>query len=477
MFFRQIFEPKLAQYSYLIGCQRTGEAIVIDPMRDVSLYEELGLSENLRIVAAAETHIHADYLSGLREFAEHGVTVYASDEGGKEWRYEWLIGSDYQYRLLKHNDTFTIGSVKFQTYHTPGHTPEHLIYAVTDYGTGALEPMGLLTGDFIFVGDVGRPDLLETAAGIKDAMEPSARLLYRSVLEFKKFPDHLQIWPAHGAGSACGKTLGAVPYSTVGYEVRFNPSILHATTEDAFVRYILDGQPEPPLYFARMKHVNKIGPPILGNLPEPRRMTAKELLTLARNTTVALIDTRPRGEFMQRHIPGSLLSPWTKHFNTIAGCYVEEEIPIYLIIDEACLEQAVRDLVNVGLDNVVGYATPDTLREYEALGGRFASIERITFEQDGEVLLQDGIHVLDVRRAEEFAKTRLPGRNVRLIPHTRLPERLAELSRNERYFVHCRTGSRAAAAVALLKRQGFDVVYVDGELIPWMMQHTSTSSD
>jgi hydroxyacylglutathione hydrolase len=475
MFFRQIFEPKLAQYSYLIGCQRTGEAIVIDPMRDIGQYEEMATSESLRITAAAETHIHADYVSGLREFAGREVKIYASDEGGNDWRYEWLIASRYNHRLLKHHDTFTVGKIKFQTFHTPGHTPEHLTFSVTDFGGGGKEPMGLLTGDFVFVGDVGRPDLLETVAGMKNAMEPSARELYRSILAFKNFPEFYQIWPAHGAGSACGKNLGAVPYSTVGYELRFSSSIQHATTEERFVKYILDGQPEPPLYFARMKRINKFGPPILGRLPEPKRLSGIELVKLANNTAVALIDTRPRLEFMKRHIPASLLSPWDRQFNTIAGCYVEENTPVYLIIEEHNLREAVRDLVNVGLDNIIGYAPPTIFREYEEQGGTFESIQRITFEEQGAMLLKNDVQVLDVRRADEFAYVHLPGSGVRLLPHVRLPERLHDLPPNQRYYVHCRTGSRAAVAAALLKRHGYDVVYVDGEFIPWMKTHSAES--
>ncbi|MDX1673045.1 MAG: MBL fold metallo-hydrolase, partial [Balneolaceae bacterium] len=223
MFFKQIFEEKLAQYAYLIGCQQTGEAIIIDPMRDVDQYFELASKHRLRITAAADTHIHADYLTGLRELAERGVRVLASDEGDEDWKYEWLKGSDYDYQLLHDGDTFEIGNISFTAHHTPGHTPEHLSYTVTDRA-GADGPMGMLSGDFVFVGDLGRPDLLETAAGQKGVMESSARTLYESVREFRKLPEYLQVWPAHGAGSACGKTLGSVPETTVGYELRFNPS-------------------------------------------------------------------------------------------------------------------------------------------------------------------------------------------------------------------------------------------------------------
>ena len=217
MYFKQVFDKKLAQYAYIIGCQKNGEAIVIDPMRDIDQYQEIASSEGLKITHAADTHIHADYVSGLREFAEKGIKVIASDEGDKDWKYEWLNGSDYNYELVKNKDSFSIGNIKFDVVHTPGHTPESISFLVTD---GALtdEPMGILTGDFVFVGDVGRPDLLETAAGEKGNMKPSAQSLYKSVEKFKEFPEYLQVWPAHGSGSACGKALGAVPESTVGYE-------------------------------------------------------------------------------------------------------------------------------------------------------------------------------------------------------------------------------------------------------------------
>jgi len=242
MYFKQIFDKKLAQYAYLIGCQATGEAIVIDPMRDVDQYREIAEEEGLKITAAADTHIHADYVSGLRELAEQGVKVYASDEGGDDWKYEWLIDSNYNYELVTEGDSFNIGNIKFDVRHTPGHTPESVSFMVTD-GAATDEPMGILTGDFVFVGDVGRPDLLETAAGQEGAMKPAAKELYKSVKNFEDLPEYLQVWPAHGSGSACGKALGAVPESTVGYELRFSPAFKAATSENEFVDFILDGQP------------------------------------------------------------------------------------------------------------------------------------------------------------------------------------------------------------------------------------------
>ena len=261
MFLRQITDSSLAQNAYLIGCQRTGEAIIIDPERDVDRYLKIATDNGFRLTAVADTHIHADYLSGARELMErHGAIPYLSAEGGPDWQFEWAKGNPNA-RLLHGGDTFRIGNIEFKAILSAGHTPEHLSFLITDSGGGATEPMGLLSGDFIFVGDVGRPDLLESAAGLTGSMEPSARALYKSLRATATLPEHLQILPGHGAGSACGKSLGAVPISVMGYERRYNGALRGAIkgSEEAFVKEILSGQPEPPRYFARMKRDNKAG--------------------------------------------------------------------------------------------------------------------------------------------------------------------------------------------------------------------------
>jgi hydroxyacylglutathione hydrolase len=273
MLFRQIFDPKLAQYAYLVGCQKTKEALLIDPERDVDQYVAIAAGEGLTITAVAETHIHADFLSGAREMAErHGARLYLSDEGAADgWTSKWAKGGDYDVTFLHHGDSFTVGNIEITAIHTPGHTPEHLSFQIVDHGGGASEPMGLVTGDFVFVGDLGRPDLLESAAGVEHAMRPSAEKLFASARDFLDYEDFLQVWPGHGAGSACGKALGAVPQTTVGYEKRYNPMLDAARRgQEAFVDAILDGQPEPPLYFARMKQLNRDGVPLLDGLPRPR---------------------------------------------------------------------------------------------------------------------------------------------------------------------------------------------------------------
>ncbi len=263
MFVKRFFESSLAQASYLIGCQAAGEAIVIDANRDVDQYIAAAADEGLRITHVTETHIHADYVSGSRELAQKtGASLELSDEGDQDWKYQFAHA-----RKLKHGDRITIGNISLDVLHTPGHTPEHLTFLVTD-GAAADRPIAAITGDFVFVGDVGRPDLLERAANIKGTMEAGARTLWKSLRAFASQEDWLQIWPGHGAGSACGKGISAIPSSTLGYEKRFNWAF-NVKSEDDFVTAVLAGQPEPPTYFARMKRINKEGPALLGGFHLP----------------------------------------------------------------------------------------------------------------------------------------------------------------------------------------------------------------
>lgn len=472
MYFKQIFEPNLAQYAYLIGCQRTGEALVIDPMRDVDRYVELAQAEGLRIVAVAETHIHADYLSGAREFADRfGVRLYLSDEGDEDWKYRWAVSGAYDFVPVLHGDTFNVGNIGFTVVHTPGHTPEHICFLVTDHGGGADAPMGIASGDFVFVGDLGRPDLLETAAGQAGARTPAAKALYRSVQQFLELPEYLQLWPGHGAGSACGKALGAVPESTVGYEKRFNGSIQAALRgEDAFVEAILDGQPEPPLYFARMKRDNKNGPPLLGALPQPARLDAAAVQEHVGNLRVALLDVRAdRSAFMRSHVPGSLYAPLDNAFPTVAGSYIfPEETIILLVEDEAQVPEAVLNLIRIGLDRVEGYAL---LADLE---GR---IEMTATREINTADLEDwrhrpGMAVLDVRRSAEFESRHIEGATN--IAHTRLRAHLDTLPTTPTWLVHCRSGRRSAVATAMLERHGYQAVYVDGLFTEWIPRKTAT---
>ncbi|MCH7783333.1 MBL fold metallo-hydrolase [candidate division KSB1 bacterium] len=471
MYFRQIFEPKLAQYAYLIGCQSTGDAILVDPERDIDRYIKIAEKDELTIVAVTDTHIHADYLSGSREFAKRlDVMVYESDEGDKDWKFEWLINSGCKYKMLKHGDTFKIGNIQFDVVHTPGHTPEHICFLVTDKGGDPQverSPMGILSGDFVFVGDVGRPDLLETAAGMADNMEPSARTLYKSIQEFKKLAGQIQVWPCHGAGSACGKTLGAVPVSTVGYELGFNQSILAASSEDNFVDYILDGQPEPPLYFARMKRDNRNGPEIVGKIPEPVKCRPEDLSKLAGRTDIAVIDTRPWDEFRKGHLPGAFFIPLNEKFNTVAGSYIEEKTPIYLIVDEEKLEEAVTDLIRIGLDNIVGYVPVGTMQDFISQNSGIKTTDEVDVKTLSEMLNTGSLFLLDVRRKSELDETGYID-GAHNITYTRLIPRKNEIPADRKIAVYCRTGLRSAHAASFLERYGYDVVSLAGGIEGWI---------
>lgn len=467
MLLRMLYDDKLAQASYLVGCQITGEALVIDPARDVDRYLKTAAAEGLKITAVAETHIHADFISGARELAEHtNARVYLSDEGDSDWKYEWLTkrsdGGVYDHNLLKDGETFKVGNVEIKAVHTPGHTPEHLSFLVTDSGGGASEPMGIATGDFVFVGDVGRPDLLETAAGQVGVKESSARVLFHSIQKFKALPDYLQLWPGHGAGSVCGKALGAVPQSTVGYEKRFNLAIADATDENQFVEGILHGQPEPPLYFARMKKENKQGPALLPKWPEPKELDIAEMERLLRVDHHYLLDTRNWTTFSESHLPGAVFAPLDKSFPTVAGSYVQPGLPIYLLIEAQRVPEAVTDLIHIGLDKIAGFITPETLAVYQLNGAKLQSIRRKEIDQ---ITGTPENLILDVRSAYEHAAGRIP--ESKNIPYTRLAAHLAEIPPQKKILVYCQSGRRSGYASAFLQSRGFDTVQLDGGFDAW----------
>jgi len=247
MLFKRFYDDNLAQASYLLACERTREAVVVDPNLDIAQYIRAAGAERVRITNVTETHIHADFVSGAQALAAAtGAKLHFSAEGGKDWGY--TSDALQHAQPLRDGSDISFGKVRIQAAHTPGHTPEHLTFFVSDLERGP-EPVGALTGDFVFVGDVGRPDLLELAAGARGSMERFAAELYGSIRKFKGRPDHLQVWPGHGAGSACGKSLGSMPQSTLGYEKLFNWAFAEMS-EDEFVRRVLEDQPVPPRYFA-----------------------------------------------------------------------------------------------------------------------------------------------------------------------------------------------------------------------------------
>lgn len=463
MILKRFYDEKLAQASYLIGCAATGEALVVDANRDAGQYIAAAEAEALRVAHVTETHIHADYVSGSLELASRtGARLYLSGEGGGEWQYGFA--ADAGARTLADGDEFRMGNIRIQAVHTPGHTPEHLTFLVTD-GAAADRPLGALTGDFLFVGDVGRPDLLEKAAGVRGTMEAGARDLFRSLTRFRSaYPDWLQIWPGHGAGSACGKGIGAVPQSTLGYEALFNRAFSY-DDEDAFVRAVLAGQPEPPRYFAEMKRINRDGPPLLGGFPQPPRLSADDLPALLEERRL-VVDTRPADDYAAAHIPGTLNIPLDRSFTTWAGWLVRYGAPFHLIGDAASIEAAVRDLAMIGLDAVAGYFESTVVERWAAAGRETTGVRRIAPAELAARLREDEVRVLDIRGAAEWEAARIPG--APNVPLGHLAERVAELPTGRPLVVHCETGARSAIAASLLEMLGVaDVLDLEGGIQAW----------
>ena len=465
MIVKRIYDDKLAQASYLIGCGRTGSAVVIDAHRDVGQYLRLAEAEGVRITHVTETHIHADYVSGSRELAARtGATLYLSDEGDADWKYAFAREAGAV--LLKDGDRFMVGNVKLEAVHTPGHTPEHLSCLVTDTAA-APGPIAIVSGDFVFVGDVGRPDLLEKAAGVEGTMEPAARTLFRSLQRFGRLPDWVQVWPGHGAGSACGKGLGAVPQSTVGYERRFSWAF-EPMSEDEFVARVLAGQPEPPVYFAEMKRINKEGPPLLGDFPRPARLGMERLAALL-GDEARVIDTRPAADFAAGHVPGTINIPLDRSYPTWAGWLVPYDRDVYLIVDDRegrSLNEAVRDLAMIGLDRVAGWCGSEVIVEWKESARELGTVPQLTPRALAERMRSGEVAVIDVRGRGEWEAGHLTG--AANIPLGYLSQHVADVPRDRPVVLHCQAGARSAIAASLLRASGVSgVLNLTGGIAAW----------
>lgn len=471
MLLRYFYDEKLAHASYLVGCQATGEAIVIDPARDVAPYLQTAQAEGLTVVAAAETHIHADFVSGAREMGEeHGAALYVSGEGGPDWSYAYVSGEsghEVKHRLVQDGDRFNVGRLEFEVLHTPGHTPESVSFLLTDRGGGADCPMGIFTGDFVFVGDVGRPDLLEKAVGLAGTAEEGARLMFRSLQRFKELPDYVQVWPAHGAGSACGKALGAVPSSTVGYEKRFNWA-LSFDDEPPFVAALLAGQPEPPTYFPRMKRVNRDGPELIARLPAPDWIegTVAGVSRLAEEGAT-VIDTRASTAFAAGHAKGTINLPYNRSFTSWAGWLIDDERPLYVMGEADQLPGIVRDMRAIGIDRIAG--TIETSAMWSGSIAPAAGLQAYAEVAPADIadqVSEGKVAVVDVRSGTEWAESRIPG--ARHILLGTLPQRIREVPADKPVLVQCRTGMRSAIAAGILQAHGYtNVMNLQGGIVRW----------
>jgi len=462
MLLRYFYNQKLAQASYFVGCQQTEEAIVIDPARDIEPYLEAAEAEGMRIVAVTETHIHADFVSGARELGERtGAILYLSANGGEFWQYQYL--KDCSHKLLLDGHTFKVGNIRFDVLHTPGHTPEHISFLMTDTA-GANRPMGIFTGDFVFVGDVGRPDLLEKAANMANTAELGARQMFRSLARFKELDDYLQVWPGHGAGSACGKELGAVPSSTVGYEKLFNWA-LNQPDEELFVGQLLAGQPEPPRYFAMMKKVNKEGPELLHGLALPEHLAFNQLeQALTRETP--LVDTRTAAAFAAGHIPKAINIPYGNSFANWAGWLVDYDTPFYLVAGQQEVADIARDLASIGLDNCAGYFEIATVASWAAAGNALHYYNNVLPSQVADQVSSGEVILVDVRDESEWAEGHIPGARHIMLGY--LAQRSGEIPAGVPVVVQCRSGGRSAIGASILQAQGIpDVANMMGGIRDW----------
>src|SRR5690606_17212849 len=393
MFFQQVYDKTLAQASYFIGCQAKKVAIVIDAQRDIDVYLDIAKQNNLEITHIAETHIHADFLAGSRELAEvTGAKLYLSVEGGENWQYE------FAHEGLKDGDVVKVGNLSLTVMHTPGHTPESISFILRDHPASD-EPVMIFTGDFVFVGDIGRPDLLEEAAGLIGTKEVGAEQMFQSLKKFVALPDYVQVWPGHGAGSACGKALGAVPSSTVGYEKIRNWAFQFGEDYEGFKNYLLSDQPEAPTYFAMMKTLNKIDRPLLVEVPTHPTLSIEEGLAI---TDSILVDTRNKVEFAKGNVKDSINIQNNNCLANWAGWMLPYDKKLVIVAEEGRQEEITRKLMRIGMDHIDGFVTDLSGVPLEET--KLVDADTVAAWKD-----RDDTVLLDVRGKTEFETAHIPG--------------------------------------------------------------------
>jgi hydroxyacylglutathione hydrolase len=452
MFVQRVFTEGLAQASFVIGSERTGEAVVIDPRRDVQVYLDIAAAHNLRITHVYETHIHADYASGTQELvAASGATAMLSAAGQ----------SNFAHQPVHDGDEQALGELRFRALLTPGHTPEHISILVSDSSQPDDAPL-LFTGDALFVGAVGRPDLLG-----ESQTQALAHALYRTVHEtFMRLDDDIIVYPGHGAGSACGKAIGDAPSTTMGQEKRFNYAF-QPMEEEQFVALMLDGLPDAPPYFPVMKKLNKRGAPVLNGIPQPPELGIDALCEIQRQGEAILVDVRESTAFGSGFLRGALNIGLGPSLPNWAGWAVSYERPIALIVTDAGdVAEAVTWLIRIGLDQVTGYAVANPGAWREA-GLDVAHVPQLQ-PSEGHARLADGdLHVLDVRNDDEWEQGHVPG--ARHIPLGDLATGQQDgLRTDQPVAVMCAAGYRSSLGTSILKARGFETVYnLSGGLGAW----------
>jgi hydroxyacylglutathione hydrolase len=431
MHFKQFYVGCLAHASYLIG--DGGEAVVVDPSRDIEGYLDEARAHGLTIRWVLETHLHADFVSGHRELAaQTGATIAIGARAEAE----------YPHRALRDGDELRVGDVRIRALETPGHTPESLSFLVYEH-TGDERPWAVLTGDTMFVGDVGRVDILSSRLPVEDL----AGMMYDSLHDkLLTLHDDVRVYPAHGAGSLCGKSIGKESWSTIGRERAMNPA-LKPMSREAFVADITKDVPETPVYFLHSRDLNRSGPAVRDERPMPPALAPAEFARYAAAGAVVL-DARADDAYMAGHIEGALHVSLDGQYASWVGTLVRPDQPILVVAESGREEEAVMRLARVGYDRVDGLLAGG-LEAWRADGRPV----RATPQQpiDGEAARGRG--VIDVRRPQEWERIHLEGAT--LIPLAQLPARLDDLDRDREWLVVCASGYRSAIAASVLERSGF----------------------
>jgi hydroxyacylglutathione hydrolase len=453
MFIRQFVIDGLGHLSTLIADESAGLAAIVDPRRDVDVYLDAAAERDLRISRVVETHLHNDYVSGGRDLAALTGATHVIGAGAQ-------LGHEHQ--PAHHGDSFDVGRLRFTVLDTPGHTPEHVAYAVADRSR-ADEPVLLFTGGSLLVGAVGRTDLL----GAENAL-PYAGAMFRSLNDvILPHEDFVGVYPTHGAGSLCSTGISSTTSSTVGYERRHNPMIGSADL-DAFARVLLSGQPAFPRYFARMRPTNQAGPaPLGGRIPEPRPLDLREVQAQLAAGALA-IDLRSPAAHAAGHIPGSLSIPAGSSFGTWLGWIVDHDRPLVLVLEHPeDWDDAIRQTLRIGHEGAVGHLRGGfpTWAETDApieIGGRM-TVDELAADLDGGPAAP---LVIDVRQLSEYEAGHVPG-SVHLGAGS-LPDRLDELPRDRPIATVCASGYRASVAASMLRAAGFsDVSWVADGVPTW----------
>jgi hydroxyacylglutathione hydrolase len=445
----------LGHQSSLIADDDAGVAAVVDPRRDVDVYLEAARDLKLRITHVVETHLHNDYVSGARDLADLTGATHVIGVGA---------ALRYEHQGLADGSRFDVGALRFEVLDTPGHTPEHVSYTVSDT-TRADEPVLVFSGGSMLVGAVGRTDLL----GAKHAV-PYAHAMYHSLHDrLLQLEDFVSVHPTHGAGSLCSTGIAATPTTTIGFERRYDP-LLAPMDVDAFARALLAGQPAIPRYFARMRPINQAGPPLLHAVVPacPPRTVEQVVADVAAGAQI--VDARPGARHVAGHIPGSLSIPLDESFGTWLGWVVDLDRPVVLVVEHADdIDPLMRQAMRIGHDTILGRldggveAWAATGRRLET-SGRWSATELAAALQAPE--RDDRPVLIDVRQANEYDDGHVPG--AWHIAGGSLPDRLADLPRDRPIACMCAAGFRASIATSLLRSAGFeDVSWVSDGFPVW----------